>query len=121
MFVNPEEIKAKLEELVYGDELKVDIGIGINIVITDYRLYPCDYCQSFTDSICIFPDMIVKSFVDNYCKYLANTLKGIDISNHFTRKGLELLVDNAFVKYCDENDPIKRLCGNGYLGGYIYG
>lgn len=25
------------------------------------------------------------------------------------------------VSTCDENDPIKRLYGNGYLGGYIYG
>lgn len=121
MFVNPEEIKAKLQELVSCDSIKINIGKAIEITITDNRLYLSEYSQSFAGSICMFPDMIIKSFVDNYCKYLVNTLKGIDISNHFTKKGLELLVDNAFMKYCDENDPIKRLFGNGYLGGHIYG
>ena len=115
MFVNPEEIKAKIKELVYGSRLKVDIGKGIGITIENDRIYLPGYCQTFTGSICMFPDMIVNSFVDNYCKYLVNMLDGIDIAKHFTDKGLKLLASNAFRKYSDENDPIKRLCGNGGL------
>lgn len=117
MFVNPEEIEEKIQELVYGSELKVGIGKDVKISITDDRLYFKVYCQSFTGSICMFPDIIVNSFVDSYYKYLVNMLDGIDISKHFTDKGLEMIARNAFKKYNDEHNPIKRLCGNGYFGG----
>lgn len=117
MFINPEEIEAKIKELVYCSRLKVDIGKGVKITITDDRLYFGTYCQSFNGSICMLPDMIVSSFVTNYCKYLVCMLDCIDISKHFTDNGLELLATNAIKKYIDENDPIKRLCGNGYFGG----
>lgn len=117
MFVNPEEIEAKMQELVYSDKIKVDIGKGVEITITDDRLYPSDYCHEFTGSICMFPGMILNSFIDNYCKYLAHTLNGIDISKYFTDKGLKMIASNACKKYRNEHNPIDKLCG-GYIFGY---
>ncbi len=111
MFVNPEEIEARFQRLLYFDKVKVDIGKGIDITITDHRLYPSDYHHEFTGSICMFPNMIVNSFMDHYCKYLANVLDGIDISKHFTYEGLELLASNAVKKYRNEHNPINKLCG----------